>query len=87
MPTSLQLTLHRQWFNDILSGQKTIEYREIKPHWTKRIAGRQYDEIHFRNGYQPQSPWMRVQYRGYFMCNNLFCLRLGKILETKYLHN
>lgn len=31
------LTLKKQWFDMILSGVKTEEYREIKPYWTTRF--------------------------------------------------
>ena len=31
------LTLKKQWFDMILSGEKAEEYREIKPYWTKRF--------------------------------------------------
>ena len=42
----LTLTLKRKWFDMILSGVKTEEYREIKDYWTKRFVrhfGRFYD--------------------------------------------
>ena len=32
---TLHLTLNKKWFDMILSGEKTEEYREIKPYWTK----------------------------------------------------
>mgnify|MGYP003420506619 FL=1 len=34
----LVFTLKKQWFEKIKSGEKTVEYREVKPYWTKRIA-------------------------------------------------
>ena len=34
---TLKLTLKKQWFDMILSGEKKEEYREIKPYWTKRL--------------------------------------------------
>lgn len=40
------LTLKKQWFDMILAGIKTEEYREIKPYWEKRFInyfGRHYD--------------------------------------------
>lgn len=40
------LTLKKQWFDMILSGVKTEEYREIKPYWETRFGryfGRHYD--------------------------------------------
>ena len=33
----LTLTVSKQWFDMIVSGEKTEEYREIKPYWVKRI--------------------------------------------------
>ncbi len=30
--------LKKEWFEKIKSGEKTIEYREVKPYWTKRIV-------------------------------------------------
>lgn len=42
----LTLTLKKQWFDMILSGEKTEEYREMKPYWEKRFNnyfGRYYD--------------------------------------------
>ena len=29
--------LKKQWYEKIKSGEKTIEYREVKPYWNKRI--------------------------------------------------
>lgn len=29
--------LKKQWYEKIKSGEKTIEYREVKPYWTKRL--------------------------------------------------
>lgn len=33
----LNLTLKRQWFDMILSGEKKEEYREIKDYWARRL--------------------------------------------------
>lgn len=33
----LTLTISKQWFDMILSGEKTEEYREIKPYWVARL--------------------------------------------------
>lgn len=30
--------LKKQWYEKIKSGEKTIEYRELKPYWIKRIT-------------------------------------------------
>ena len=33
----LTLTISKKWFDMILSGEKTEEYREIKPYWVARL--------------------------------------------------
>ena len=70
----LHLTLHKRWFDEILAGTKKIEYRDIKPYWTKRLfnddgSSRKFDEIYFRNGYSKNSRKMRVKFKG---------IRIGK---------
>jgi len=35
--TMLVFTLKKEWYEKIKSGEKTIEYREVKPYWTKRL--------------------------------------------------
>lgn len=29
--------LKKQWYDKIKSGEKTVEYREVKPYWEKRL--------------------------------------------------
>jgi len=77
MADTLHLTLHRKWFDEILSGKKKIEYREIKPYWTKRLINKQgnpikYNLIFFRNGYAKDCKKMKVEFGG---------LRVGKEYE------
>lgn len=43
---NLVLTIKKKWFDMILSGKKTEEYREIKPYWETRFInyfGKHYD--------------------------------------------
>ena len=38
--------LKKEWYEKIRSGEKTIEYREVKPYWEKRLQkewGLNYD--------------------------------------------
>lgn len=41
MEKTLHLTLKKKWFDMIASGEKKEEYREIKPHWIKRLFNNQ----------------------------------------------
>ena len=83
----LNLTLHKVWFDKIAGGEKTEEYREQKPHWQKRLEGKHYDEIHFRNGYAKDAPQMRVEClgitTGQWEWRPCYVLKLGKILEIR----
>lgn len=38
MSKLLHLTLKKQWFDMIISGEKKEEYREIKPYWFGRLV-------------------------------------------------
>lgn len=60
----LILPVKRKWFRMILRGEKTEEYREIKPYYTTRFRNiwgypAYWGEPHrvmFRNGYSKDSP-------------------------------
>ena len=56
----LHLTLKKQWFDMIASGEKREEYREIKKYWNRRL-NKEYDAIEFRNGYAKDSPKITVK--------------------------
>jgi len=88
----LRLTLHRQWFDAIAEGTKTEEYREVKYYWNKRFLTeygefKEFDEIHFTNGYGPTRPFMRVEWRGCRLGKHegksVYIISLGDILEIK----
>ena len=86
MSNVLFMTLMRKWFYEILEGRKKIEYRLVKPYWTKRIVGREYDKILFKNGYGSKAPMMLVEYKGYHLGvwrgDPAYCLELGDVLKV-----
>ena len=75
--------LRKEWYEKIKSGEKTVEYREVKPYWIKRIdkitGGA--NRFHKRN-----YGW----YYGFYFENLPICkLRLGytnKYLQAKIEH-
>ena len=88
MSKILHLTLKKKWFDLISSGEKKTEYREMKPYWKKRLEGREFTEIHFKNGYSKDAPFMRIECEGMiknqeFMGKRCYALILGEILEKK----
>ena len=78
----LHLNLYRKYFDAILKGEKTIEYRDITPYWSKRLEGRYYDVIKFKNGYRKDAPEMVVEYKGMDIDEGRYAIQLGRVLET-----
>jgi len=88
MKRILHLTIKKKWFDLIKSGKKKVEYREYKSYWISRLQtkfrmSRWFDEIHFRNGYQRDSPLLIVEYKGLVvnLRKNRFEIMLGRILN------
>lgn len=96
----LHLTLKRKWFDLIASGKKKEEYREDKMYWRKRLLhpgetgdAKLFNEVHFRNGYGKNAPFMRVECLGITsglgnqdwgapFLEEVFIIKLGKILSN-----
>jgi hypothetical protein len=83
----LHLTLKREWFDQIARGEKKKEFRQYEPYWKKRLEGRKYDAILFRNGYASNAPEMLVEYLGLgrdgLGRNADYVIRLGRVIKTK----
>lgn len=80
----LHLTLMKKWFDQILAGSKKVEYREIKPYWTKRLLNEkgnpiQYAIIFFRNGYAKNCRKMKVEFKG-LRISKEYEILLGKVV-------
>jgi hypothetical protein len=79
----LHLTIEREWFDDIVRGDKNEEYRDLKDYWKTRLEGRKYDIVRFRNGYATDAPEMDVEFLGVDKRSDYYAIRLGKILSLK----
>jgi len=80
----LHLTLKRKWFDLIASGKKTMEYRENKPYWQKRLLNggdpKHFDIVRFKNGYG-NVPTMDVQFKGIAFTGSEWCTpKNGEVL-------
>lgn len=75
----LHLTLKRKYFDQIASGEKKEEYREIKMYWATRLTTgfpntygidlinpdfKEFDYIHFSDGYNRTSRKINVEWKG-----------------------
>jgi hypothetical protein len=102
---TLKVTLKREFFDAIYAGEKKEEYRAFSKFWISRLLvlnekdnlydPREYDTILFRNGYNPDSPTMEVEYKGLLVESYSdvpedapeeerlgFVIQLGKVLKT-----
>ena len=83
----LHLNLHREFFAAIANKKKRVERREQSPYWRKRLEGRKYDAILFRNGYAKDAPEMLVEFRGLRRYGKgrdaYYAIRLGRILKIR----
>lgn len=64
------MVLAKQWFNEILEGKKTEEYRDFTDHNISRlgvvedgefVGCRQYETVKFQLGYTKDAPQMIVE--------------------------
>jgi hypothetical protein len=64
MPTryeGLTTTIEREWLAQNVAGTKKIEYRQIKPYWTKRFEKVSLPfELRLLNGMNPPVPEVTV---------------------------
>lgn len=68
---TLPLTLKQPWFNLMLTGEKTKEYRDPNKWIISRLFWQQnlyfpkkFDKIRFTNGYGAHRPWFEVEFLG-----------------------
>lgn len=84
MSRILHMTLKRKWFDLIAAGTKKHEHRVASVYWISRLKNKDYDLIHFRNGYAPNSPFMIVEFQNKRFDNGgFFEIQLGKVLEVR----
>lgn len=82
----LHLTVNKKWFDLIVSGEKTMEYREDKPYWQKRLVnengeGRVFDIVRFKNGYG-NVPTVDVEFKEIlFTCPEWCTPKHGEVLK------
>ncbi len=94
---TLYLTLKKEFFDQIKSGDKTSEFREYKKHWIQKLMNtdgsfKTYDLILFQNGYHTNAPRMWVEFKevkivkerkGLFKVEREFEIELGKIVKEE----
>ena len=82
----LKIVIKGEWFDEIASKKKKIEYREYTPFWISRLYDkdgrkRYYDLIEFINGYNTDARRMITKYEGFNKKGNLLHIHIGKIIK------
>jgi len=82
----LKIVIKKEWFDEIASGKKKIEYREVKPFWESRLYDasgkkRKYEKIEFINGYNTDAKRMVTLYEGFLKKGNLFHIKVGRVIK------
>lgn len=93
--STLELTLKKQWFDMVASGEKREEYREPSKWILSRLENKHYDAVRFRNGYNANSPVCVCEYLGWdfgfgqrkwgggsTQGNPLVVIKLGRVLSA-----
>jgi hypothetical protein len=84
---TITTTIKREWLREIAAGRKRVEYREIKPYWTRRLSRVDTPfSLGLINGMQPKAPEVTVIVR-HIRRNSRsgnFELALGKVVNLKY---
>lgn len=75
MSKILTLHLKSKWWDQIIIGVKTIEYRLATAYWHKRLIGKNYDEIHIWLGYPKKTE-----------THKLLKMRIGRIWLDTIIH-
>ena len=80
-------TIKREWLREIAAGRKRVEYREIKPYWTRLFVGIEAPFLlRLINGMQANAPEVTLSIRrirkntrsGYFE------LHIGRVVDLRH---
>ena len=83
----LYLVMQKKWFDEILSGRKTIEYRDDTPFYRSRLTKdgqfRNYNHVIMQVGYHAEAQRMTVEIEKVILAD-CFEIHLGKIIEQNF---
>jgi hypothetical protein len=79
---TLKIVIKKIYFDQIASGEKKIEYRDVKPFWQSRLYdanGKKkiYDNIEFINGYNADAKRMITKFEGFEKKGTKYNIKVG----------
>jgi hypothetical protein len=80
-------TIKREWLREIAAGRKRIEYREIKPYWTRRLGEAEAPFLlRLINGMQSKAPEVTVLVKRLRKNTRSghFELHIGRVVEIRH---
>lgn len=87
-PKPLHLILKLIYFDKIIAGTKTVEYRDDTPFYRSRLLRdgkyRNYKTVDFQGGYHKTAKRMTVEIKKVELINGLFEIHLGKVLDRNF---
>lgn len=83
---TLKIVIKGEWFDEIQSGKKRTEYRQVKPFWTSRLYNKEgkkikYDKIEFINGYNKDARRMVTEFAGLIKSDGYYHIKIGKRMK------
>jgi hypothetical protein len=86
---TLVIFIKGEWFDEINSGKKKIEYREVKSFWTNRLFDkerkrRDYKYIEFINGMKADSRRLTTQFLGFSKRGDEYQIKIGRLLKRNF---
>lgn len=57
----LHLVLKHKWYDMIASGEKKVEYRELKDYYRKKFYNKNYTHVVFHKGYTNETMTFRIE--------------------------
>jgi hypothetical protein len=79
----LHLTLKKEPFDVMVTGEKTTEYRNKSEWIMSRLLGKKYDYVKCVNGYGKSKPFFVARYRGFEIETNPYQVSYSNGLEVK----
>jgi hypothetical protein len=83
----LYMTIKKEFFLDILTGEKKTEYRDRTQYWYNRLTSADYDFVLFQNGYAKNAPRLKIELKEVIESDEYFELHLGNIIEVTNCEN
>lgn len=75
MERILKLPINGYWYNLIVSGRLSCDYREVKPYWIKRLENKNYDIVEFYHRFKKDIIPVRYKFE---------YIQKGKLCDVNY---